>query len=1267
MSVESTLKPLFSQIDSLKPNFIERLRHAVSIPSVSGDEDLRPSVIKMGEFLKSELEKLGADEVQLKHLGTQSDAIKKGLALPPVVVSRFGRDPTKKTVLVYGHYDVQPAFKEDGWNTEPFEMVEKDGKLLGRGSTDDKGPVIGWLNVLEAHRAAGIELPINLITCFEGMEESGSIGLDQLIHDEADKFFKGVDVVCICDNYWLGTKKPVLTYGLRGVNYYQMTVEGPAADLHSGIFGGIVYEPMTDLIKVMSQLVDEKGNILIPGINDMVAPLTSKEEDLYKDIDYDVEELGKATGAEDISVYQNKKDILMHRWRYPSLSLHGIEGAFSGAGAKTVIPAKVSGKFSIRTVPDMESEKLTKLVYNYSEKVFAELHSPNKFSIVLVHDGDYWLSNPFNEAFTAAKNATKLVWGVEPDFIREGGSIPITLTFENELKTSAVLLPMGKGDDGAHSINEKLDIKNYIEGIKTMSAYLHFIDGHPRNYKYTQYFNNLNYDGRMFEKNGDSATAKYYKSHRVYRPQMMKGEENSGHMGLMRSRFNSFINVPSVFSDTILTGLAYHAGLNLGPNVYLLGGLQCLTRQKYETYLCGLTKNFSIPPQNVTIKFDYDLPLPLTKDKLINLASIPNSNIYKYSSESNTMSKVMDTTNCDGFSPLLCSAVAAISESSFITYGGLQLHTSVTYPDSNHAVVERKLIPSNDFWMFDSRRISLRPIRISVHPTYSANDPIAIARFGHKLSSVTLEQNNEVTHPHHNDRVSNLDGDNRGGLQIGSSPCSPHQSSPRFSKPALVLVMGGYRTSDSSGGSQSFVAMNDLWKCEIFFNRSEFSDEAICCPIGNFDLISDKYSYMIDDQANSLPPITASYHFGGVINHYNGCDWPKPRGFFTMELIERPDVAKYYNQLRDSSPLSSSSVSVESPVSPMSLSSPISAELDIGISASSDSSSPNESLYRHPVGIPSVHAQFPSRISTSQSNKSNALRSIATRMSSSSGSQLSSSRNTSISALSYGSPTNPSEGAHTHKNKFLGSRMLIIYGGSSTVYTRLVSSDGCRSHFSWKEMLGDVWWFDFQSERWKKLDTYYEGKKVELKVCGHDVSANNQHMMMLGGLQPNNIFGNWGQVKDIIEKEDPRQVIDSDRLQKCRKLIEIYRQKEESLNTSITDKMGCIGFHPLNKSTKTGEKFSDSRGYYTSFVLNLETCRWEAVDFLFVKRMRAFLDGKSNMLYACSPMMKLDSKLILFGGDVRKIDVATHKERSDDCQNIYGGNIMEVYSPFLKI
>lgn len=470
------LEPLFNKIEELKPKFIERLAKAIAIPSVSSDESLRPKVVEMSAFLVNELTNLGFEDIQLKDLGIQPPpVINKELQLPPIVLARYGNDSAKKNVLVYGHYDVQPASLEDGWATEPFKMHhdEVNDILYGRGSTDDKGPVLGWLNVIEAHRALGWELPVNLLVCFEGMEESGSLGLDELIAKEAKQYFKGVDTVCISDNYWLGTTKPVLTYGLRGCNYYQLSINGPGADLHSGIFGGIVAEPMTDLVKVLSQLVDQEGKILIPGIDPMVAPLTKEEDALYDDIDFSVDELNAASGSQ-TAIYQNKKDILKHRWRYPSLSIHGIEGAFSGAGAKTVIPAKVTGKFSIRTVPNIESKKLDQLVFDYTKKLFDDLKSSNTFNVELIHDGAYWASNPFNEAFTAASYATQDVWNIKPDFTREGGSIPITLTFEKELGTDVLLLPMGRGDDGAHSINEKLNVGNYINGVKTLGGYLHY-------------------------------------------------------------------------------------------------------------------------------------------------------------------------------------------------------------------------------------------------------------------------------------------------------------------------------------------------------------------------------------------------------------------------------------------------------------------------------------------------------------------------------------------------------------------------------------------------------------------------------------------------------------------------------------------------------------------------------------------------------------------------------------------------------------------------
>lgn len=467
----------FKKVDDMSDTFIERLRQAVAIPSVSSEAARRPDVVRMGQFLGDELTKLGA-HVELRPLGKQHGT---DLDLPPVVLARYGNNKNKRTILVYGHYDVQPAEKSDGWDTEPFDLtVMEDGRMCGRGSTDDKGPVLGWLNAIEAHKAAGIDFPVNLLMCFEGMEEYGSDGLDDLINAEAKKFFADADAVCISDNYWLGTDRPCLTYGLRGCNYYSVEVSGPGADLHSGVFGGTAQEPMTDMVRILASLVDTHGNIQIPGIAEQVAPVTAEEEGLYDNISFTMETLHESLGST-TTIFDDKKRTLMGRWRYPSLSVHGIEGAFSAPGAKTVIPAKVIGKFSIRTVPDMDIDKTNEAVYHYVEDVFKKLNSKNTMKVYAQHCGKWWVASPNHWNFTAAAKATERVWGVKPDFTREGGSIPVTLTFEEATGKNVLLLPMGSSTDGAHSINEKLDKRNYIEGIKLLGAYLHYVAEEPMN------------------------------------------------------------------------------------------------------------------------------------------------------------------------------------------------------------------------------------------------------------------------------------------------------------------------------------------------------------------------------------------------------------------------------------------------------------------------------------------------------------------------------------------------------------------------------------------------------------------------------------------------------------------------------------------------------------------------------------------------------------------------------------------------------------------
>ncbi|KAF8585641.1 putative cytosolic nonspecific dipeptidase [Ramaria rubella] len=468
---------IIEYIDANADKFIARLAAAVAIPSISGDASNRGDVMKMAAFLKAELEAIGVT-VRLADLGKHTlDG--QELQLPPAILGSLGNDKHKRTILLYAHYDVQPALKSDGWDTDPFTLTidKESGRLIGRGSSDDKGPLLGWINNLQAHHELGLELPVNIKLCLEdgpGMEESGSEGLDDLIKAEArpGKFFDGVDAICISDNYWLNTRTPCLTYGLRGLTYYKIKVSGPARDLHSGVFGRTVHEPMTDLIQLMSKLVTPQGTILIPGVEDLVAPLTEKETARYERLDYGVSDVEHSAGAQ-IAISSDKSTVLMNRMRYPSLSLHGIEGAFSAPGAKTVIPASVAGKFSIRLVPDQTPDNINPLVEKYIKAEFAKLGSKNVLELEPLHGGKPWVADVDHWNYRAASKATEIVYNKTPDLTREGGSIPVALTFAEALNVNLLLLPMGRGDDGAHSTNEKLDRSNYIEGTKLLGTYLY--------------------------------------------------------------------------------------------------------------------------------------------------------------------------------------------------------------------------------------------------------------------------------------------------------------------------------------------------------------------------------------------------------------------------------------------------------------------------------------------------------------------------------------------------------------------------------------------------------------------------------------------------------------------------------------------------------------------------------------------------------------------------------------------------------------------------
>ncbi|KAI6176900.1 Cytosolic non-specific dipeptidase [Aphelenchoides bicaudatus] len=461
---------VFAEIDKRSDTFIQRLREAVEIPSVSAEEKHRDDCFKMIDWAQTKLEALGVKCEQIKN-GEQTLHDGRKIPLPPVLFGILGEDKNKKTLLVYGHLDVQPAKLSDGWHTDPFQLVEKDGKLYGRGSTDDKGPVIAWINAIEVLQALNVEIPINIKFCLEGMEESGSEGLDEILYAHKDTFLKGVDFTCISDNYWLGKKTPCLTYGLRGICYYGVEISHPKQDLHSGVFGGSIHEPVNILTHLLSTLTDVHGKIRVAGLDKLVAPVTQEEEKLYEKIDFDLNDYCQDVGVSKL-VSEEKKTILMNRWRFPSLSLHGIEGAFDGPGTKTVIPSKIFGKFSIRIVPNMLPEDVHRLVKEHLQKEFEKLGSPCKLTVHALNGQKPWLADYNHPHYQAGSRAIEKVFNKKPDYTREGGSIPVTLTFQELTGKNVMLLPIGASDDMAHSQNEKLNVSNYIKGCKVLAAYL---------------------------------------------------------------------------------------------------------------------------------------------------------------------------------------------------------------------------------------------------------------------------------------------------------------------------------------------------------------------------------------------------------------------------------------------------------------------------------------------------------------------------------------------------------------------------------------------------------------------------------------------------------------------------------------------------------------------------------------------------------------------------------------------------------------------------
>lgn len=441
-------------ISQNETRFLEELQAFLRIPSVSTDSHHKEDVRACANWLVDHLKKIGMPTVELHETPGH-----------PIVYAEYLGAPGKPTYLVYGHYDVQPPDPLELWETPPFEPTIRDGKIFARGATDDKGQLFAHVKALEAHLATSGSLPVNIKLLIEGEEEVGSVNLDNWVEAQRERL--KCDAVIISDSSMYAPGLPAIMYSLRGLAYFEIEVTGPSHDLHSGLYGGGVPNPINELGKIIASMHNPDGTIAIPGFYEHVRSLTQEERDGFAALPFEEASFRAETGVKGVQGEEGYT-MLERTWARPTLDFNGIIGGFTGEGAKTVLPSKARAKFSCRLVPDQQPGPIQELVAAHVRRVA----SPNvKVEIEFHHGGRPVITERDHPAVQAAMRALKKSWGTDPVFIRGGGSIPVVATFGDVLKVPSVLVGLGLNDDRLHSPNEKFDLVNFYAGIRT-SAYL---------------------------------------------------------------------------------------------------------------------------------------------------------------------------------------------------------------------------------------------------------------------------------------------------------------------------------------------------------------------------------------------------------------------------------------------------------------------------------------------------------------------------------------------------------------------------------------------------------------------------------------------------------------------------------------------------------------------------------------------------------------------------------------------------------------------------
>ncbi|MEI7736702.1 MAG: dipeptidase [Ferruginibacter sp.] len=437
-----------------KDRFLSELLDLLRIPSISAKSEHKDDMLKCAEAVKARLLEAGADKVEI--YPTEGH---------PLVYGEKIIDPLKPTVLVYGHYDVQPAEPLELWKSGPFEPVIIDGKIFARGSCDDKGQFYMHVKALETMVKTN-SLTTNIKFCIEGEEEVGSPNLGKFVasHTELLK----ADCVLISDSAMISLDTPSIDIGVRGLSYIEVEVTGPNRDLHSGVYGGAVANPITILAKMIASCHDENNHITIPGFYDDVLNATEEERKLMSLAPYDEQEYKDDLGVKELwgekGFSTNERTGIR-----PTLELNGIWGGYQGEGAKTVLPSKATAKISTRLVPNQSSEKITAMLLEHFKKIAPPNVTINAFEH---HGGEPYMTPIDSKAYQAAAKAMEITFGKTPIPVRGGGSIPICALFEKELGIKIVFMGFGLDSDNLHSPNEKSNLDNFYKGIETI-PYFH--------------------------------------------------------------------------------------------------------------------------------------------------------------------------------------------------------------------------------------------------------------------------------------------------------------------------------------------------------------------------------------------------------------------------------------------------------------------------------------------------------------------------------------------------------------------------------------------------------------------------------------------------------------------------------------------------------------------------------------------------------------------------------------------------------------------------